>query len=273
MGRAELPIWQEFTDKYRASHRRTPLVRCKTCDDEICASTTSLYQHKNNVCGKKLPRSSSSSMDPNLVGHHSPSSPGDKETIVVSTLVSTPVTTPAEVADLVPAAALTTATQREEHEMQVPRTAGAVPDVAPTVRKRKEIWEDFGDKYKVDGRKTLVVDCKMCGKDVAAATTSLYQHQAICANIQVPKQQKRPKASSHDVKPTPHPPPPSYLPVEELTKKFLTIQDTILQLRAQLDAAHADDAPALQSALDLYQAMRANVLDKLNAVAQNHCIV
>ncbi|RQM23614.1 hypothetical protein B5M09_004229 [Aphanomyces astaci] len=169
----------------------------------------------------------SSSMVPNLVGHHSPSSPGDKETIVVSKLRGT-------------------------------RDGGSTNSGSSSRRRTdsSQTQGDLGDKYRVDGRKTLVVDCKMCGKDVA----SLCQHQAICANIHVPKQQ--------GIFPTLHPPPPSSLPVEELTKKFLTIQDIILQLRAQLD-----DAPALQSALDLYQAMRANVLDKLNAVAQNHCIV
>ncbi|ETV91682.1 hypothetical protein H310_13758 [Aphanomyces invadans] len=252
MGRAELPIWQEFTEKYRAPHRRTPLVRCKTCDDEICASTTSLYQHKNNVCGKKPPRSSSLASNLNV-------SPSTADT------VATAATTPLEVDD---GELAHVALPQAEGDMQLPRVA---TDATPVVRKRKEIWEDFGEKYKVEGRKTLVVNCKMCGKDVAAATTSLYQHQAICANIDVPKQQKRPKSATDAAKPTQLA--IAFLPVEELTKKFLSIQDTIQQLRAQLDTAHADDAPALQSALDLYQSMRASVFEKLNAAAQRQFIV
>ncbi|CAK4086802.1 unnamed protein product [Aphanomyces euteiches] len=215
MGRTELPIWQDFSEKYRAVHRRTPLVRCKTCGEEICASTTSLYQHKN-VCGKKT----------------RPLEPLEDGT------TPTPTTPNGEL----------------------------LPRETQSTRKRKEIWDDFGEKYKVEGRKTLVVNCKMCGKDVAAATTSLYQHQAVCANIEVPKQQKRPKIEAPVKVDT-------FQPVEDMTKKFLTVQETIQQLRTQIETAHVDDAPALQTALELYQTMRANILEKLNAMAHGQFIV
>ncbi|KAG9412014.1 hypothetical protein AC1031_017647 [Aphanomyces cochlioides] len=215
MGRTELPIWQDFSEKYRAVHRRTPLVRCKTCGEEICASTTSLYQHKN-VCGKKT----------------RPLEPLEDGT------TPTPTTPNGEL----------------------------LPRETQSTRKRKEIWDDFGEKYKVEGRKTLVVNCKMCGKDVAAATTSLYQHQAVCANIEVPKQQKRPKLEVPVKVDT-------FQPVEDMTKKFLTVQETIQQLRTQIETAHVDDAPALQTALELYQTMRANILEKLNAMAHGQFIV
>ncbi|KAF0691627.1 Aste57867_17197 [Aphanomyces stellatus] len=215
MGRTELPIWQDFSEKYRAPHRRTPLVRCKTCGDEICASTTSLYQHKN-VCGKK--NRGLESIDDAAV------------------------------------------------------TADGTDDLLPrepqSTRKRKEIWDDFGEKYKVDGRKTLVVNCKMCGKDVAAATTSLYQHQAVCANIDVPKQQKRPKSEPVIAKVTNALP-----PVEEVTMTFMSIQKNIQELRSQIETAHVDDAPALQTALDALQIMRGNILEKLSTMARGQFIV